>query len=85
MRGLTGAIAAAAQPTGEVGTHALQRAIGAMEALLEEARKSAESLCHGQGRDGWLERARHAMGTVVRKSIEMRVVALRAPTLRRRA
>ncbi len=85
VRALTGAIAAAAQPTGAVGTHALQRAIGAMEALLEEARKSAESLCHGQGRDGWLERARHAMVAVVRKSIEMRVVALRTPTLRRRA
>ena len=55
-----------------------------MNELLEEAHESAESLCQGRERKDWLARARRAMDSVVRKSIEMRVFALRTPTLGRR-
>ncbi len=60
-------------------TPALRRAIDAMGRLLEEARECAPALCRGEGRDDWLARAKAAMDRVVRKSLEMRVVALRLP------
>ena len=65
-----------------IATRPLRRAIGDMEAMLEEARHGAADLCRGGSTaDDWNERARRAMQAVVRQSIEMRVVALRLPRL----
>jgi hypothetical protein len=83
VQALRSTATASADPAIEIATVALQRAITTMESLLEEAHKSAESLCQGTGRTDWLERVSGAMNAVVRKSIEMRVVALRLPTLGR--
>jgi hypothetical protein len=69
--------AAAAAPS--VTTPALRRAIDAMVRLLEEARGDAAALCRGEGCDDWLLRAKEATDCAVRRSIEMRVVALRVP------
>jgi hypothetical protein len=66
-------------PAPAVTTPALGRAIDAMGSLLQEAHEGASALCTGAGRDEWLSRARAAMDRVVRKSLEMRVVALRVP------
>lgn len=63
-------------------TPPLRRAIEAMSELIEEARRDAESIC-GRGSESWQARAKRAMDSVVRKSIEMRVVAARLPGLRR--
>ena len=63
-------------------TLALRRAVEAMGDLLEEAREKATALCQGRGADSWRSRSQQAMDRVVRKSIEMRVVALRTPSLR---
>jgi hypothetical protein len=62
-----------------VTTPALRRAIDAMARLLVEARGDAAALCRGDGSDDWLLRAKEATDRVVRRSIEMRVVALRVP------
>jgi hypothetical protein len=66
-------------PPPAVTTPALGRAIDAMGSLLQEAHDGASALCAGEGRDGWLSRTKAAMDRVVRKSVEMRVVALRLP------
>jgi len=75
----------ALEPTGgaevEAGTAALRRAISAMESLLEEAGAHAAALCRGEGAPAWSARAARATDAVVRKSIEMRVVAVRTPRL----
>jgi hypothetical protein len=65
-----------------IATRPLRRAIEAMDGLIEEARCDATSLCAGVGSEAWRARAGRAMDAVVRKSIEMRVVALRTPRLR---
>jgi hypothetical protein len=62
-----------------VTTPALRRAIASMEGLLEEARGESSALCRGKGRDDWVLRAKAATDRVVRRSIEMRIVALRVP------
>jgi hypothetical protein len=64
-----------------IATRPLRRAIEAMDELIEEARRDAASLCRGFGSESWRARARRAMDAVVRKSIEMRVVAVRTPRL----
>jgi hypothetical protein len=69
-------------PAPAVTTPALRRAIEAMGGLLEEARGEASALCRGEGRDDWLSRAKAAADRVVRRSLEMRVVALRVPSWR---
>ncbi len=66
-----------AAPT--VTTPALGRAIEAMDRLLEEARGAAAALCREEDGNAWLAKAKPAMDRVVRKSLEMRVVALRIP------
>lgn len=56
-------------------TPPLRRAIETMEALLEEARATSDGLCAGQDAAGWHARAAAALAAMVRKSIEMRMVA----------
>jgi hypothetical protein len=75
------AVAPDAGPAGPVGTAPLHRAIEAMEALIDEARAAAASLGQGVGAEAWLARAQRAGGAVVRKSLEMRAVAVRTPGL----
>ncbi len=62
-----------------IGTRPLRDAIDAMDARLEEARRDGTALCRGTDASSWQQRARRAMDAVVRKSLEMRVVALRWP------
>lgn len=70
---------------GEPATAPLRRAIAAMEALLEEGRANLPALCRGEGAASWCARARAAAERVVRKSLEMRAVALLLPAPRRRS
>ena len=69
-------------PVGEPATAPLRRAIAAMEALLEEGRAHLPALCRGEGAEGWCTRAEAAAERVVRKSLEMRAVALLLPARR---
>jgi hypothetical protein len=80
--GLQGAAADALEMP-EVTTQALGRAVEEMDRLLAEARSGATELCREPGRDAWLARVESALERVVRKSIEMRIVALRIPFTRR--
>jgi hypothetical protein len=57
-------------------TAPLRRAIAEMDALLEEAREGAAALGRGEGAADWCERAGRAQARVVRKSIELRAVAV---------
>ncbi len=59
-----------------IATAALQRAVAAMEALLERARAGAGDLCQGTSGQEWRARAEEARRRVIRKSIELRAVAL---------
>jgi hypothetical protein len=72
-------VAPEAEPARAVGTAPLRRAIESMEALIDEARAAAASLGRGIGAEGWLARAQRARDAVVRKSLEMRAVAVRIP------
>jgi hypothetical protein len=80
-------LAAPQEPATGAATLPLRRAIEAMDALLHEVRGDAARLCASDApdaADAWRARAARAMDAVVRKSLEMRVVALRIPTLRTR-
>ena len=59
-------------PLPEVTTAPIRAAWRRMTALLEEAAGGAEAVCAGED---WTARARRAMDAVVRKSVEMRLVA----------
>jgi hypothetical protein len=59
-------------------TAPLRQAIAAMDALLEEAHNQAETLCSTSSTD-WETRATAAMDKLVRKSIEMRALAIVVP------
>lgn len=83
-QGLRRALAPGEERGAAIATRSLRRAIEAMDELLEEARGDATSLCRGVGSGSWLARTGRAMDAVVRKSIEMRVVAVRTPRLRLR-
>ncbi|MGB1014227.1 MAG: hypothetical protein ACPG4T_08855 [Nannocystaceae bacterium] len=65
-------------PTPAPVTASLSRAIGEIEAALDQARSEAEGVC-GPLRCSWLGEARVAASRVIRKSLEMRVVGLRLP------
>jgi hypothetical protein len=75
--GLREAAQHAATPIPRDTTAALRRAIDGMHALLEEAGQCAERA--GFLDSDWRERAQRAMDRVVRKSIEMRAVAVLTP------
>lgn len=60
-------------------TEPLRRAIAEMYALLQQLLHGAEQIIADS--DEWLRRARTVMDSLVRKSIEMRVVAVRVPAL----
>lgn len=60
-------------------TASLARAIAAMEQLLAEARADPSALVRGEEASGWCARATAAAERVVRKSLEMRAVALLLP------
>lgn len=77
------AVESTEEPPRAVTTIALRSAVDAMHGLIEEARKNSEELCHGHGAEDWQARASASMDAVVRKSVEMRVVALRIPRRRR--
>lgn len=62
-------------------TASLGRAIAAMESLLAEGRAYVSPLCQGDDSAGWSARATAAAERVVRKSIEMRAMALILPPL----
>jgi len=64
------------------GTVALQRAVGVMEALLAEA-AAEDSRIPGAAAADWRLRAKEAIDRVIRKSIELRMVALLWPRVRR--
>jgi len=57
-------------------TEPLRRAIAAMDAALAEARADPQALCRSELADDWLVRASAAAERVVRKSVEMRAIAL---------
>lgn len=57
-------------------TAPLRQAIAAIEASLDEARARGDELCRGFGGEAWLAEATRAAERVVRKSLEMRAVAL---------
>jgi hypothetical protein len=66
----------------------LRRAIAEMDAVLDEAAGRADALGRGEGTADWRARAERARSRVVRKSIELRAVALvtrdlKLPGLRR--
>lgn len=65
----------------EPATAPLRRAIAAMEAMIEEGRANAPALCRGEAVDGWTTRAAGAARRVVRKSLEMRAIALLTPAV----
>lgn len=70
-------------PSREPATEPLRRAIAAMDALITEGRATAPAICRDDPR-GWLPRAAQAAERVVRKSLEMRAIALLTPPLWRR-
>jgi len=65
----------------EPATASLARAIAAMETLLAEGRADVSALCSAGERPDWCARATAAAERVVRKSIEMRAVALILPAV----
>ena len=65
----------------EPATASLARAIAAMEALLAEARADVSALCRAGERSDWCARATAAAERAVRKSIEMRALALILPAV----
>jgi hypothetical protein len=67
-------------PSPEPGTEPLRRAIAAMDELIREGRLAAPAICRDDPR-GWLARAAQAAERVVRKSLEMRAIALLTPPL----
>lgn len=69
----------------EPATAPLRRAIAEMEALIAEGGAKLPALCRGEGAVQWCARAKAAAERVVRKSLEMRAVALLLPDLRRRS
>ena len=77
---LRAAVAGRSAP--DVSTGSLQRAITAMDALLDEAAAQAELLLTS-GAHEWLRRSEAARASVVRSSIELRAVAVRLPARRR--
>lgn len=70
---------------GEPATASLRRAIAAMEALIAEGCANIPALCRGEDAADWCARAHAAAERVVRKSLEMRGVALLLPDRRRSA
>ena len=62
----------------DVPTDSLRRAIGTMDALLDEADSQTERLITGDAHD-WLRRSEAARAAVVRTSIELRALAIRLP------
>ncbi|MGK2949305.1 MAG: hypothetical protein ACSLFP_12065 [Acidimicrobiales bacterium] len=70
--------AAEGRQAGDIPTASLQRAIEAMDALLDEATSQAERLASGDA-DTWLRRSAAARAAVVRSSIELRALAIRLP------
>ena len=65
----------------EPATAPLRRAIAAMEAAIAEGRANALALCRGDAVHGWTTRAAEAAERVVRKSLEMRAIALLTPSV----
>ncbi len=63
----------------EPATAPLRRAIAAMDRLLAEGRADLGALCQGNDPSSWCARATAAADRVVRKSLEMRAVALVTP------
>lgn len=74
-----------AQALGAPATASLQRAIAAIEALIAEGRANLPALCRGEGAADFCARASATAERVVRKSLEMRALALLLPDSRRRA
>lgn len=74
--GLGRALAPVERPDEEPRTAPLRRAIAAIEASLAEARARGDALCRGVGAEAWLKDATRAAEGVVRKSLEMRAVAV---------
>lgn len=72
-------------PSVEPATAPLRRAITAMETLRAQARTNLSALFRGDNAEAWCARADAAAERVVRKSLEMRGIALLLPDLRRRA
>ncbi len=70
------------EPTAAPVTPALCQAIAAMDSIIVDTQKYAERLCAGHRVPTWRPRVEDAMRRVVRKSLEMRVVALRLPAFR---
>ena len=70
---------------GEPATAPLRRAINAMEELLAEGRSNRSALCRGEGAADFCARSSAATERVVRKSLEMRAIALLLPDRRRRS
>jgi hypothetical protein len=64
---------------GEPVTAPLRRAIAAMDAALAEGFDKSAALCRGEDPSRWCARASEAANRVVRKSLEMRAVALFTP------
>ena len=58
-------------------TKPLRNAIREMENLLNEANKKSKTLCIEN--KNWQEKAEHVMDSVIRKSLEMRVVGFITP------
>jgi hypothetical protein len=71
--------------SGEPATAPLRRGIAAMEALAAEGRANISALCRGEGAADFCARASAAAERVVRKSLEMRAVALLLPSSQRRS
>lgn len=65
----------------EPATAALRRAVTAMEALVDEGRATVSALCRGEDPRRWSARAAEAAERVVRKSLEMRMIAVMLPAL----
>ena len=57
-------------------TAPLRRAIGQMDALLDEAAQRAAALCRDEDGAAWRARAVRAQQRVVRKSLEMRALGI---------
>ena len=66
-------------PVGRIATQPLRRAVADLEARIAEAEVHGEAFCEGRGATAWEVASTRALDAVVRKSLEMRVVALRVP------
>ncbi len=62
--------------TSEPVTAPLRQAIAAMDAVIAEGRTMCVALCRGEDPAGWCARAARAADRVVRRSLELRAVAL---------